>query len=1157
MRLRTKRRMLAVLLCMVMLFSSVSLGVFAESGNGGDTKESDKITYFEPDLLDRIDNPFVVEDGVLVEYLGAERDIVIPAGVTEIGEEVFKGKDIVSVTMTDEVTTIGDYAFAECHSLHSITWGKNVTTIGNFSFYHCTALNQVSIPESVVSIGDQAFDYCIYLDRIYFSGTNLKHIGYCTFNRTQWLANYAEAQEDVIVNNIFVYGVSRTNLVIPDGITSIAGAAFYATGAETLRIPDSVKEIGQSAFDGAANLKTVNLGSGVEIIGDAAFRNTGLTSVIIPDSVKAIGIGAFAYISELNIVTLGKNVETIGNFAFDGTGIKSITLPDSIKALDDEVFQNCASLTDVSIPTTLKEFGWNVFKGTPWFDAKQKENPMVVVNDILLDGTAVTEAAITIPEGVTKINYGAFWKNWDIQSVVIPDSVKVIDDYAFTDAYYIKSIDFGEGVEEIGFSAFENCSDVTELNLPESLTKIDDLSFYGNSMETLVLPKNLTSIGDQAFGNSYNLTNVTGESITYLGMGAFESSYALEKVTFPNVTYVGDRAFKECFELGTVAFSDLHYVGDRAFEKCYALVGDFTFADGCIVGDGAFLNSENILNLTFQGGIDTKSSFDGTAWYEKQLQEKGMVIAGDVFVKCTTGGAVTVPEGVTTIWTYAFSENTSVTNVTLPESLLVLGDYAFEGCTTLTSINIPEGFTELGDYVFHGCISLTDVTVPDSVTGVGMYCFADTKLKDSSFVQNLKYIETGAFKNVPVTGKIVFHEELEELWAYAFSGTLVEEVVIPDTIGHLQNCTFANCEKLTKVTLPEDLQTIEDSTFENCALLEDVVFPDTLTKIGYRAFYGCAKIKNVLLPKTVEAIWDQAFEGCTGIVNLTLPVGYISIGAFRGCANIENITFLKYESEDIYSIIEEYAFDQAAQKVKSLVFPDNLWGIGDNAFNSIKAIEEITLYSDFEYAGTENNCFGTVDLSEVVIYVEDGSFAQETFGELANTKVMGFAIEENVITGYVGPVPDTLEIPDTVTGILEGAFVNADNLKQIKIPDSVTAIGENVFSTVAIEAGLTICANEGSYAQQYAESKGIAFYNGEPEPEPGPEPEPDDVILGDINGDTQINASDALEALKSVAGLVTLTEKQLKAGDVVKDGTVNANDALSILKYAAGMITEF
>ena len=153
---------------------------------------------------------FTIEDNVLVKYSGYSDVVVIPDGVTSIGDGAFEGSVLLtSVTIPDSVTSIGDHAFASCSSLSSIIIPDSVTHLGNSVFSFCSNLSYVSISNNVTKIGDSAFFWC----------------------------------------------ESLTSIIIPYGVTSIGDNAFFGCeGLTSVTIPSSVVSIGGAAFDGCTNL---------------------------------------------------------------------------------------------------------------------------------------------------------------------------------------------------------------------------------------------------------------------------------------------------------------------------------------------------------------------------------------------------------------------------------------------------------------------------------------------------------------------------------------------------------------------------------------------------------------------------------------------------------------------------------------------------------------------------------------------------------------------------------------------------------------------------------------------------------------------------------------------------------------------------------------
>lgn len=220
----------------------------------GTTYSSPQEFYNGINYTDALD----IKDGVLVDCLSDVVDVVIPDGVTKIGERAFANcKDLVSVTIPDSVTSIGFEAFNNCSSLTSINIPYSVTSIENHAFGGCSSLTSVTIPSGIAKISPYTFSGCVSLTSITipnsvttiedsaFSGCdNLTEIIYrgTQFNSPMELnygANFEENGYMIIKDGVLVY--CRP----PEDVTDIT-------------IPSEVKEIDAYAF-GERKIKSITI----------------------------------------------------------------------------------------------------------------------------------------------------------------------------------------------------------------------------------------------------------------------------------------------------------------------------------------------------------------------------------------------------------------------------------------------------------------------------------------------------------------------------------------------------------------------------------------------------------------------------------------------------------------------------------------------------------------------------------------------------------------------------------------------------------------------------------------------------------------------------------------------------------------------------------
>lgn len=366
------------------------------------------------------------------------------------------------------------------------------------------------------------------------------------------------------------------------------------------------------------------------------------------------------------------------------------------------------------------------------------------------------------------------------------------------------------------------------------------------------------------------------------------------------------------------------------------------------------------------------------------------VIQHGVLAKYTgSGGDVVIPEGVTCIAKWAFSDVNNLTNITFPSSVTSIEEGAFDGCSSLTSVMLPDSITSIGRYAFQNCSRLTSITLPNSVNQIGWGAFKKcSNLTNITIPDGVTYIAPWIFDNCSSLTSITIPNSVTKIGNSAFENcSSLTSITIPDSVTKICSCAFENCSSLTNITIPDSVAGIDykafagtayyknpsnwkngflyignhliqadrnvltgnydikngticigTSAFGDCRMLSGITIPEGAKSIGNSAFSGCNRLTSVTIPDSVTNIGSSAFEGCNSLRDITIPNGVTKIDSstFRKCTYLENITI-----PDGATSIGEWAF-QECRFLKNIVIPDSVTSIGELAFDECYGITNVT-----------------------------------------------------------------------------------------------------------------------------------------------------------------------------------------------------------------------
>ncbi|HHT82372.1 MAG TPA: leucine-rich repeat protein [Acholeplasmataceae bacterium] len=404
--------------------------------------------------------------------------IEIPDGVT-LYYGVFAGNhSLVDVKLPSDLEVIPISLFEGCISLETIDIPNSVTTIYHKAFRQ-TKLKNIDIPNSVQIIGNNVFtetqikelnlpEELIYLGTL--SGMSYLETFNFPKNMTEIPARFLESNKTI------------KHLEIPERITHIGEYAFTNTNIETLIIPNTTT-FDEGLFFQSKQLKAFTIPSSMTSIPKNTFAFSGLETIHIPSTINYIGINAFGYARNLHTVTFEEGVKSIESGAFMFTeSLREITIPESVITLGSEMFKGASKLERVTVPSHT-----------------------IAIPDRFLED-AYSMKYFNFANSIKTIGASSF-KNNAFTSVTLPESLQVIDDYAFFGNKQLQNITFNNNLRVIKTHSFGSNTSLKVLDFPISLISIDDYSFNGcSNIETIYLKQNVEIVGYWAFKTNKTMT---------------------------------------------------------------------------------------------------------------------------------------------------------------------------------------------------------------------------------------------------------------------------------------------------------------------------------------------------------------------------------------------------------------------------------------------------------------------------------------------------------------------------------------------------------------------------------------------------------------------------------------------------------------------------
>ena len=377
--------------------------------------------------------------------------------------------DIVSATVHEGVTTLGNFAFSEHSALKTVSLPGTLTKFGNFAFNKTSQLESVVIPESVKTYGSFAF-----------GSSGIKNI---TVGGKIGLQMFKDCRR-------------LETAVIREGVAELPGNMFLnCTSLREVALPSTLAKINATSFKGCKNLSSFTCAEGCPFSFDNGilYKGTEIAYVcpsaitgtlVIPEGIETLS-ATFQGCTGITDIQFPASLKTIAANAFMGcTGIESLHIPGTVKVIGNGAFQRCTSLKtlvmDDLADTEGVSYGYGIFNECASLNSVRLPQNMPAYNDMFVRCPSLSE--LVLPDAMGDIYYQAGPSVYSfsicgmtrLDKLVLPRSV---EKFPLDENHKVDS-DMNQRVTYVSFPGAKEVTqlvpgDVRILMLPATLEKYD------------------------------------------------------------------------------------------------------------------------------------------------------------------------------------------------------------------------------------------------------------------------------------------------------------------------------------------------------------------------------------------------------------------------------------------------------------------------------------------------------------------------------------------------------------------------------------------------------------------------------------------------------------------------------------------------------------
>ena len=791
--------------------------------------------------------------------------VTLPSTLTKIVDWAFYGTPVANINFPDALSSIGFGAFGQCKGLKTVTFGSSITTIGESSFSGCSGLTEVTLPFSLKTLSKNAFNNCTSLTKVVVYNRELNiNEGSIPANATIYGGSQSTAKTYADENNINFVSIdeeidrlleefrkeeekknaeldAKANAIDTGVVYKIGyadGTKKYFIAGMTAGDDDNRRGyVFPTTYDYVNSSGAVTPNVNVTYVTSNAFKGK-------PEILKFYGL------------TIPEGYTQIGDSAFIGAiNLRKLVLPDTLTTIDNWAFNGATSLKELSIPKSLSKIGGSSFGGSTAL-AKINIPDDSVLSEIgasAFSGCASLDGSLTFPITTSKFGKKAF-AGTALKNVYITNKTAEIGEEAFPKTTIIHGVPGSTAEKFANDNGYQFVGDVEDI-LEKLMTTVDTTAsfvirknngkyvisgFSTTNGGKVVLPavtdytdpktgevtKNvyISEVDSNAFKNSSSRSKIFAleipEGVTKVGNSAFNGCSNLARLTLPNsITFIDEWSFSYCNITGDVKIgTDCATIKSYAFTKNDKMTGVYIYNKDCTIEKDAFPKGIVIY------GINGSTAEEYCKRYSKDY----------TFVEVQPLPVETIND--------------------IPDN----GNYKFGLNKDKTEI---ETYSRKNDAIDYS----PKVVIPSTVDGVPVKIIGNNLFKDKAYAPTL------------------------------------QALIISEGIETVGDSAFANCARLKYVSLPKGLKKLDNFAFIGTGI-KSIEIPDTVTSIGDGTFQDCSSLKSIRISNPKTKISTSAFNKVSpdcviyGLTNSTAETAarksklkFVSIGVYDRPADDEDI----------------------------------------------------------------------------------------------------------------------------------------------------------------------------------------------------------------------------------------------------------------------------